>query len=84
MAYGKYDKLQPYEGSLRLLAALEDNNIPHDYYLCEHSGHGLQNDNKVYVEYMRKMFCCLCQSLKRVLKHTLLNCSSLCHRHADD
>lgn len=55
MAYGKYDKLQPYEGSLRLLAALEDNNIPHDYYLCEHSGHGLQNDNKVYVEYMRKI-----------------------------
>lgn len=55
MAYGKYDKFQPYEGSLRLLAALEDNNIPHDYYLCEHSGHGLQNDNKVYVEYMRKI-----------------------------
>lgn len=55
MAYGKYDKFQPYEGSLRLLAALEDNNIPYDYYLCEHSGHGLQNDNKVYVEYMRKI-----------------------------
>lgn len=55
MAYGKYDKFQPYEGSLRLLAALEDNNIPHDYFLCEHSGHGLQNDTKVYVEYMRKI-----------------------------
>lgn len=55
MAYGKHDKFQPYEGSQRLLKALEDNNIPHDYYLCEHSGHGLQNDNKVYVEYMRKI-----------------------------
>lgn len=55
MVYGKYDKFQPYEGSLRLLAALEDNNITHAYYLCEHSGHGLQNDNKVYVEYMRKI-----------------------------
>lgn len=55
MAYGKHDKFQPYEGSQRLLKALEDNNVPHDYYLLEHSGHGLQNDNKVYVEYMRKI-----------------------------
>lgn len=55
VAYGKYDKVQPYEGSVRLLKALEDNGVPHDYYLCEHSGHGLQNDNKVYVEYMRKV-----------------------------
>lgn len=55
VAYGKYDKVQPYEGSLRLLKALEENNVPHDYYLSEHSGHGLQNDNKVYGEYMRKI-----------------------------
>ena len=55
MAYGKYDKVQPYEGSLRLLKALEDNHVPHDYYLCEHSGHGLQNDSRVYGEYMRKI-----------------------------
>lgn len=54
-AYGKYDKVQPYEGSQRLRKALEDNHVPHDYYLCEHSGHGLQNDNKVYGEYMRKI-----------------------------
>lgn len=55
LAYGKYDKVQPYEGSQRLLSALEDNHVPHDYYLCEHSGHGLQNDNQVYGEYMRKI-----------------------------
>lgn len=55
LAYGKYDKVQPYEGSQRLLKALEDNHVPHDYYLCEHSGHGLQNDNKVYRDYMRKI-----------------------------
>lgn len=55
MAYGKYDKVQPYEGSQRLLKALRDNHVPHDYYLGEHSGHGLQNDNKVYGEYMRKI-----------------------------
>lgn len=55
VAYGKYDKVQPYEGSQRLLKALKDNNVPHDYYLCQHSGHGLQNDNKVYGNYMRKI-----------------------------
>lgn len=53
--YGKHDKGQPYEASQRLLKVLEDNNVPHDYYLCEHSGHGLQNDNKIYVKYMRKI-----------------------------
>ncbi len=55
MAYGKYDKVQPYESSQRLLKALEDNHVPHDYYLCEHSGHGLQNDYKVYGKYMRNI-----------------------------
>ena len=55
VAYGKYDKVQPYEGSQRLLKALKDNHVPYDYYLFEHSGHGLQNDNKVYGEYMRKI-----------------------------
>lgn len=55
VAYGKYDKVQPCEGSQRLLAALKENHVPHDYYLCGHSGHGLQNDNQVYGEYMRKI-----------------------------
>lgn len=55
MAYGKYDKIQPYEASLRLLQALEENGVPHDYYLGEHSGHGIQNDPDVYAEYMRKV-----------------------------
>lgn len=55
VAYGKYDKVQPYEGSQRLLKALKDNHVPYDYYLFEHSGHGLQNDNKMYGEYMRKI-----------------------------
>ncbi len=55
MAYGKYDKVQPYEGSQRLLKALKENRVPHDYYLGEHSGHGIQNDHKVYGEYMRKI-----------------------------
>lgn len=55
LAYGKYDKVQPFEGSQRLLKALKDNHVPHDYFLCAHSGHGLQNDNQVYGAYMRKI-----------------------------
>lgn len=52
MAYGKYDKFQPYLASVRLDQALTDNNVPHDYFVLEHSGHGLQNDSKVYKQYM--------------------------------
>ena len=52
-AYGAYDKVQGFGGSKRLDAALTAHNIPHDYLVFEHSGHGLQNDSamgKVYAE----------------------------------
>ncbi|HAB62401.1 MAG TPA: hypothetical protein DCE48_17195 [Lachnospiraceae bacterium] len=52
MAYGAHDVFQPYLGSVRLNEALEQNGVEHEYFVCEHSGHGLQNDNKVYAEYM--------------------------------
>lgn len=55
LAYGKYDKVQPYEASVRLDQKLSENNVPHDYIVMEHSGHGLQNDSKEYVQYMRKI-----------------------------
>lgn len=55
LAYGAHDKMQPYLGSVRLDKALTEHGVPHDYIVCEHSGHGLQNDNKQYVEYMRKI-----------------------------
>lgn len=55
MAYGAYDTMQPYLGSVRLNKTLTEHGVPHDYIVCEHSGHGLQNDNKQYVEYMRKL-----------------------------
>lgn len=55
MAYGIYDTMQPYLGSVRLDKALTEHGVPHDYIVCEHSGHGLQNDNKQYIEYMRKL-----------------------------
>lgn len=51
MAYGMHDKFQPYEGSVRLAEALTKYNVPHEYIVFEHSGHGLQNDNKQMVQY---------------------------------
>ena len=51
MAYGMHDTFQPYNASVKLDAALTENNIPHEYIVFEHSGHGLQNDNKQMVEY---------------------------------
>ena len=55
MAYGQHDKLQPYEASIRLDKALTKNGVPHEYIVLPHSGHGLQNDNKLYAEYMAKV-----------------------------
>ena len=52
VAYGKYDKIQPYKGSQRLLKAYQDNHIDYQFFEAKHSGHGLQNDNQVYKEYM--------------------------------
>ena len=52
VAYGKYDKVQPYKGSLRLKKALEDNDIDFKYFELSHSGHGLQNDDKVVKQWM--------------------------------
>lgn len=55
LAYGQHDKVQPYKGSVRLAEALTKNNVPHDYIVCEHSGHGLQNDNREFHIYNQKM-----------------------------
>ena len=52
IAYGKYDKVQPYLGSLRLKAELEENNVDFKYFELPHSGHGLQNDNAVQRQWM--------------------------------
>ena len=52
VAYGTYDKVQPYLGSLRLKSALEENNVDFKYFELPHSGHGLQNDNIVYGKWM--------------------------------
>ena len=52
VAYGTYDKVQPFLASKRLLKILQDNNIDYRYFEMTHSGHGLQNDNKIYQKYM--------------------------------
>ncbi|MCM1227230.1 MAG: alpha/beta hydrolase [Clostridium sp.] len=55
MAYGKHDKVQGFPASKRLDEALSAHNVPHDYIVLEHSGHGLQNDNKKFHEYYQKI-----------------------------
>ena len=55
MAYGKHDKVQAFEASIRLDEALTAHNIPHDYIVLEHSGHGLQNDNREFHKYYQKI-----------------------------
>lgn len=54
-AYGKYDKVCPFESAKHLIRALKENNVPHEYIEFPHSGHGLQNDNKLYKVYMEKV-----------------------------
>lgn len=54
-AYGAYDKMQAFPASKRLAAALEQCKVPHEYIVFPHSGHGLQNDDKLYEEYINKV-----------------------------
>ncbi len=54
-AYGAHDKMQAFPASKRLAAALEKYGVPHEYIVFPHSGHGLQNDNKLYALYMEKV-----------------------------
>lgn len=54
-AYGAYDKMQAFPASIRLDAALTEYHVPHEYIVCPYSGHGLQNDNKLYGVYMDKV-----------------------------
>ncbi len=55
IAYGRHDKICPFETVKHLTNALEENHVPYDYIEFPHSGHGLQNDNKQYKLYMDKI-----------------------------
>ena len=52
VAYGTYDRVQPFKASLRLKAALETNGVDYRYFELPHSGHGLQNDHALYKQWM--------------------------------
>ena len=52
ITYGTYDKICPFKTARHLVNALEDNNVDYKYFEAPHSGHALQNDNKVYEEFM--------------------------------
>lgn len=50
--YGKQDKVQPFLASLHLKKALEDNHVDHQFFVFEHSGHALQNDDAMAKKWM--------------------------------
>lgn len=52
VAYGTYDRVQPFKASLRLKEALEKNGVDHKYFEFPHSGHGLQNDDELSWQWM--------------------------------
>ncbi len=54
-AYGAHDRVCPFASSRHLIDALKEHNVPYDYIEFPHSGHGLQNDNKLYGVYMDKL-----------------------------
>lgn len=54
-AYGAYDKVCPFASSKHLAKVLTEKNVPHDFIVFPHSGHGLQNDFKEAAIYYRKI-----------------------------
>ena len=52
VAYGTHDKMQPFLASLPLKAALEEHGVDYKYFEFPHSGHGFQNDTKIYAQWM--------------------------------
>ena len=55
VAYGTCDKVQPFLASIRLKNALEENSVDYKYYELPHSGHALQNDNKISRQWMESI-----------------------------
>ncbi len=52
LAYGAHDRVCPFGTAAHLVNALEENGVDYRYFEMPHSGHGLQNDNKLYEQYM--------------------------------
>lgn len=52
IAYGAHDRVCPFGSAAHLVNALKENGVDYRYFEMPHSGHGLQNDNKIYEQYM--------------------------------
>lgn len=52
IAYGTHDRVCPFKTSAHLVNALKENGVDYRYFEMPHSGHGLQNDDKIYGQYM--------------------------------
>ncbi len=52
-AYGAYDKVCPFASAKWLVNALEKKSVTYEYIEFTHSGHALQNDNNLYIQYMQ-------------------------------
>lgn len=52
IAYGTHDRVCPFKASAHLVNALKENGVDYQYFEMPHSGHGLQNDDKMYGQYM--------------------------------
>ena len=53
IAYGTHDRVCPFNTVRHLVKALQDNNVDYKYFEGKHSGHGMQNDDKVFEQYMK-------------------------------
>ena len=52
IAYGTHDRVCPFKTSAHLVNALKESGVDYRYFEMPHSGHGLQNDDKIYEQYM--------------------------------
>lgn len=53
IAYGAWDRVCPFKSAAHLINALEENAVDYRYFEMPHSGHGLQNDDRIYEQYMK-------------------------------
>lgn len=53
IAYGAHDRVCPFGSAAHLVNALKENGVDYKYFEMPHSGHGLQNDDKIYEQYMK-------------------------------
>ena len=53
IAYGTHDRVCPFNTVRHLIKALKDSNVDYKYFEGKHSGHGMQNDDKVFEQYMK-------------------------------